>query len=169
MAHRCYIVPPHILRHKGQYGEHEGLRAHANRTLEFDQARRSKSQTAVALQGEQPQKDSPAERFLHNARHNFNEADLPGELVRKEGEGPVPDNAVNEAYDNVGIVLDFYKEHFGWKSFDNKNHDVTSTVHFGEEYENACKFPLDTEKSCFANAESSLGSREATDGLRRWR
>ena len=139
MASRCYIVPPHILRHTAQYGEHEHLRTKANRTLERDQALRLQRQRATAPDAKPPQKDSPAERFLHDAKHSFSENNLPGELVREEGDEPVKDKAVNQAYDNVGTVLDFYKEHFNWNSFDNKNHDVTSTVHFGEEYENACK------------------------------
>ena len=49
------------------------------------------------------------------------------------------DHAVNEAYDNVGHVLDFYLKKFHWKSIDNKNAKVISSVHFGESYENACK------------------------------
>lgn len=52
------------------------------------------------------------------------------------------DKAINEVYDNVGAVLKFYKEKFNWKSIDNKNCDVMSSVHFGESYENACKLNL---------------------------
>lgn len=73
---------------------------------------------------------------MHN---KDNEGSLPGEIVRAEGEPKVKDKAVNEAFDNVGTVLEFYKEHFKWHSIDNKNTDVISTVHFGEAYENACR------------------------------
>ncbi|KAL7783652.1 metalloprotease [Trichoderma ceciliae] len=66
---------------------------------------------------------------------------LPGELVRAEGEPAVRDTDVNQAFDNVGHVLEFYKQHFDWKSIDNRNTDVISSVHFGENYENAFWFP----------------------------
>lgn len=84
-------------------------------------------------------KKSSPKRSVYDANHTTDEADLPGKLVRKEGEDKVKDEAVNEAYDNVGIVLGFYKEQFNWNSIDNKNVDVSSSVHFGEGYENACK------------------------------
>ena len=77
---------------------------------------------------------------MYDAKHSSNQGQLPGKLVRAEGEKKVKDKAVNEAFDNVGIVLDFYKKHFNWNSIDNKNMDVISTVHFGKDYENACKF-----------------------------
>lgn len=79
--------------------------------------------------------DSPRDktsRTIHDAKNSFTESDLPGEMVRAEKDKPVEDKAVNEAFDNVGKVLAFYKEHFDWNSMDNKNMDVVSTVHFGE-------------------------------------
>ncbi|UNI18192.1 hypothetical protein JDV02_004475 [Purpureocillium takamizusanense] len=81
-------------------------------------------------------KDAPY-RAVYDAKHIEAEGDLPGELARAEGESKVKDKAVNEAYDNVGHVLDFYKDKFHWKSIDNKNADVISSVHFGRDYENA--------------------------------
>lgn len=106
--------------------------------------------------GDKPPKDddegSPkrADREVHDAKNSSDESDLPGKLARAEGDPPVKDKAVNETYDNVGTVLKFYKEHFKWKSIDNKNTDVISTVHFGEKYENACQclsppFAFDTD------------------------
>lgn len=64
---------------------------------------------------------------------------MPGKLIRAEGDDEAKDKTVNEAYDNVGTVLGFYKEKFNWKSIDDKNADIISSVHFGEQYENACK------------------------------
>lgn len=78
-------------------------------------------------------------RAIHDAHHSFNDNDLPGTLVRAEGQDEVKDKVVNEAYDNIGTVLKFYKEHFNWSSIDNKNAKVVSSVHFGKDYENACK------------------------------
>ncbi|KAK2669704.1 hypothetical protein RAB80_015230 [Fusarium oxysporum f. sp. vasinfectum] len=108
---RQQIIPPHILRSLSQSEEsEENVRDRAKRDLQH-------------VEGLMQQK--------------LDEADLPGKLVRKEGGDKVKDEAVNEAYDNVGIVLGFYKEQFNWNSIDNKNVDVSSSVHFGEGYENA--------------------------------
>ena len=81
-------------------------------------------------------------RSIFDAKHVEAETDLPGELVRSEGEGKGKDMAVNAAYDNVGHVLDFYKDEFHWKSIDNNDADVVSSVHFGQGYQNACEIPL---------------------------
>ncbi|KAG6010322.1 hypothetical protein E4U54_008394 [Claviceps lovelessii] len=81
-------------------------------------------------------KDSP-HRAIYDAEHIVDEGSLPGVLKRSEGEPKNKDKVVNEAYDNVGAVLEFYKDKFKWNSIDNKGSDVTSSVHFGESYENA--------------------------------
>ena len=65
---------------------------------------------------------------------------LPGSMVRAEGEPPTKDKAVNDAYNNVGYVLQMFKDFYNWNSLDNKNMHVLSTVHFGVKYENACKW-----------------------------
>ncbi|KAK7942393.1 metalloprotease [Apiospora aurea] len=76
-------------------------------------------------------------RAVYDAQGTTNEARLPGKQVRIEGQKAVSDKAVNEAYDNVGNVLDFYLKIFNWKSIDNNNMHVVSSVHFGQQYENA--------------------------------
>ncbi|KAK4033794.1 metalloprotease [Parachaetomium inaequale] len=76
-------------------------------------------------------------RAVYDAKNDANEEDLPGTVVRVEGQQPVKDQTANDAFDNVGRVLDFYLEKFNWKSIDNKNMHVLSSVHFGEKYGNA--------------------------------
>ncbi|KAK0710142.1 metalloprotease [Lasiosphaeria miniovina] len=76
-------------------------------------------------------------RAVYDAKHAQNENKLPGTVVRVEGQKVANDEAVNQAYDNVGKVLDFYEKFFKWKSIDNKNMHVLSSVHFGKGYENA--------------------------------
>lgn len=69
-----------------------------------------------------------------------NEVDLLGKMVCVEGEFKVKDKVVNEVFENVGMVFDFYKEYFKWYLIDNKNVDIISIVYFGEVYENVCKY-----------------------------
>lgn len=59
---------------------------------------------------------------------------LPGRLVRREGGKPARDAAVNEAYDNSGIVYDFYREVFGRNSLDDAGMQLVSSVHVGEPF-----------------------------------
>lgn len=96
---------------------------------------------------------------------------LPGEKVRVEGEPEVKDADVNKAYDNVGHVLEFYKEYFHWKSIDGKNKQVVSTVHFGDHYENACKYssPRDPlRRKLMRRKMSSLVPGGAANGVWGW-
>lgn len=95
-------------------------------------------QSLTAQEDTGDSKDAPY-RAVYDAQNTSSESGLPGKLVRAEGEPAVKDKTVNEAFDNVGAVLEFYKEHFKWKSIDNRNADVISSVHFGEAYENACE------------------------------
>ncbi|KAG4255158.1 hypothetical protein FPRO04_03691 [Fusarium proliferatum] len=87
--------------------------------------------------------NDPPYRAVYDIHESSNEGELPGDLIRdngkKEAESTKPssDKAVNEAFDNVGLVLGFYKKFFQWLSIDNKDMDVISTVHFGKQYENA--------------------------------
>ncbi|KAK4168121.1 metalloprotease [Cladorrhinum sp. PSN259] len=76
-------------------------------------------------------------RAVHDAKNDDDEDNLPGAVVRIEGQKPAEDAAANAAYDNIGKVLDFYLQKFKWKSIDNKNMHVVSSVHFGKDYENA--------------------------------
>ncbi|EXK35663.1 hypothetical protein FOMG_08876 [Fusarium oxysporum f. sp. melonis 26406] len=136
---RQQIIPPHILRSLSQSEEYEeNVRDRAKRDLQHVEGLMQQKLASSESSGtaELAKKSSP-KRSVYDANHTTDEADLPGKLVRKEGEDKVKDEAVNEAYDNVGIVLGFYKEQFNWNSIDNKNVDVSSSVHFGEGYENA--------------------------------
>jgi Zn-dependent metalloprotease len=62
---------------------------------------------------------------------------LPGRLARAEGAKPVADSAVNEAYDNVGLTLQFYKKVYGRDSLDGRGMDVPASVHYGDGWTNA--------------------------------
>lgn len=105
--------------------------AHPLTTIGIEQEPQSLSAQA------KPQKET--RRAVYDAQNTTDEGSLPGKLVRDEGQEAAKDKAVNEAFDNVGATLKFYKEKFQWVSIDNRNADVVSSVHFGEAYENACK------------------------------
>ena len=74
------------------------------------------------------------QRLIHDAQ---NTEVLPGELVRSEGEGPVDDEPVNEAYDGLGASYSLYSEVFGRDSLDGAGMPLMASVHYGKDYDNA--------------------------------
>jgi len=61
----------------------------------------------------------------------------PNKLVRREGDPPVADDAVNEAYDNFGYTYDLYWQVFQRNSIDNQGMTIQGLVHYGSAYDNA--------------------------------
>jgi len=75
---------------------------------------------------------------------------LPGKLVRSEGQPRVTDVAVNQAYDYSGHTYDFYDQLFGRTSLDNNGMTLVSSVHVGEVDENGTRVPMN---NAFWNGE----------------
>jgi len=73
-------------------------------------------------------------RVVHSAN---NTETLPGEVVRSDGDPPVDDLAVDEAFDSSGQVLDLFQSQFGRRSIDGRGGTVSITVHYGRDYDNA--------------------------------
>ncbi|CAF9935807.1 MAG: hypothetical protein HETSPECPRED_009905 [Heterodermia speciosa] len=84
-----------------------------------------------------PLETKPTSRTVCDFNHALDEYILPGIAVRANSSKESPDKTVNQAYDNVGQVLKFYKEKLGLESFDNENTAIVSSVHFGKDYVNA--------------------------------
>lgn len=73
-------------------------------------------------------------RVIHDAG---NKEVLPGALVRSEGEEPVADEAVNEAYDGLGASYSLFAEAFDRDSLDGSGMPLVASVHYGQDYDNA--------------------------------
>lgn len=161
------IVPDFLLRHIAESGDEVDVetRERARRDLEHIQQVHRSYQAVQAGQGpsagavagaDAAQQQgailkhgagtgtTPAKakfyRAVYDAKQTEDEDALPGTVLRVEGQKAVTDGPANEAFDNVGAVLDFYAVVFGWVSIDNQNMHVLSSVHFGKEYENACEY-----------------------------
>ena len=120
------IIPPHITENLAQT-EDAQIRAQANTDLvaaERIRESRFESSATPSLMAIIPNRRRHREVYdAHQTRQ------LPGELVRSEGEAPVDDVAVNEAYDFSGDVYDFYNEVFQRNSLDDKGMVLISSVH----------------------------------------
>ncbi|KAL6882756.1 matellopeptidase-like protein [Trichoderma longibrachiatum] len=133
------FVPSSVLRSLSQ-SEHVDEEARARAAKDLEHALYLEARAKDGTEAAQPDADaakSTTKRSVYDAEHASSESKLPGKLVRAEGNKAATDKNVNEAYDNVGTVLQFYKDKFKWNSIDNKNSDVISSVHFGDMYENA--------------------------------
>lgn len=144
------IVPGALLKHISDCEDvDEKTRAGAKRDLEhlegvqakYQQAQgiaaKPESSTTTTQQAATAPKDQTTYRAVYDAHNTQDESTLPGTVLRVEGQNAVSDAAANQAFDNAGHVLSFYLDIFGWRSIDGKNENVISSVHFGQEYENA--------------------------------
>ena len=60
-----------------------------------------------------------------------------GPVVRKEGDGPTGDAAVDEAYDYMGATYDLFWQIYGRDSIDEAGMPLDGVVHYGKDYANA--------------------------------
>ncbi|KAH9993013.1 Metalloprotease [Xylariaceae sp. FL0662B] len=146
VQHPPSIVPDSMLEHIASSEDvDEETRAYAKRDLEHIRKVQAKYQQVQGLRTETSEAQTVAAsdaieksyRAVYDMNQNSNESELPGKVVRVEGQEAVKDEAVNEAFDNSGHVLKFYADIFNWHSIDNKNKHVISSVHFSKNYENA--------------------------------
>jgi Zn-dependent metalloprotease len=141
MSHRhsifC-ILPPYLLEQIVQNGSSAQSNG-AKQALISSQLIREKRQAAALAVTRSPSRAKTAvvvvkQRAVYTANTGKT---LPGTLVRSEGNAPVADVAVNEAYDGSGATFDLYDVIFGRNSIDNNGLKLISTVHYGKGYDNA--------------------------------
>ncbi|HEX6896019.1 MAG TPA: M4 family metallopeptidase [Bryobacteraceae bacterium] len=133
------ILPPQVLLNIARNGNAQE-REFALKTLANDQTVRS-SRLAFTLLGglklphPADMSGTPSEkRSIYDAQHA---TDLPGRLIRKEGDGPVADVAVNQAYDGLGDTFNFYLKTYDRNSIDNAGLPLIASVHYDQNYDNA--------------------------------
>jgi Zn-dependent metalloprotease len=128
------ILPPHILKNIATKGT-ERQKNVAIDTLKLSAEMRGKRQAladfaAATFKVAAGGKD----RVIYDAK---NGSSLPGTVVRREGDGPSTDVAVNEAYDGSGVTYDLYNDIYQRNSIDANGMRLDSTVHYRTGYDNA--------------------------------
>lgn len=124
------IVPPHMLREIAQNGTPE-QRTWAVRNLLLAGQTRGQREAAIAASFAAT---TALNRRVYNAN---NTTELPGTLVRNEGDPPSGDLAVDEAYDGSGATYNLYKDIYQRNSIDNEGMPLNSTVHYDQSMDNA--------------------------------
>lgn len=127
------IIPPHMLREIAKRGNPE-QQAWAFRTLSLSDQIRGQRQVIAALTLALATPAGTKQRTIYDVKHGD---ELPGVLVRGEGDPKSKDPAVNEAYDGSGAIYDLFNEVFGRNSIDDRGMRLDSAVHYGRDYDNA--------------------------------
>ena len=131
---RC-ILPPYLLR--SIHARSSTARQQDILTSIVGSARLRANRRAMALG---PGGFGAAGELLGKRRRVFtaeNGTNLPGKLVREEGDPAVDDPAVNEAFDGAGHTYDLFREAYERDSLDGAGMGLDSTVHYGRAYDNA--------------------------------
>jgi Zn-dependent metalloprotease len=130
----CFIVPAKMLRRfadkaKGVERQHLLDSAFLSEFLRGHRSARRMMMLAANVAGEK-------RRTIFDCHHQ-QETPPRGKLVRGEGDAPVADSSVNEAYDSAGTTYDFYHTVLGRNSVDNRGMRLDSYVHYGTRFNNA--------------------------------
>jgi len=131
----CPIIPPYILENIVKNGSPEQKEI-AQKTLQQDHQIRMQR---VAQLKPMSQKAKGAatqikKRLMYNAN---NLTDLPGKLVRAEGQAATNDLDVDDAYAGFGATYDLFSDIYKRNSIDDKGMDMIATVHYDYKYNNA--------------------------------
>lgn len=129
----CF-VPPHILKNIATNGTQRQKNL-AISTLKTSARMRGQRQALADFQAATFRVAvAGKDRIVYDAKNGSN---LPGTVVRKEGDGPSGDVAVNEAYDGSGVTYDLYNAVYQRNSIDGNGMRLDSTVHYRTGYDNA--------------------------------
>ena len=132
------ILPPHVLKEIAANGSDTQKQMavdtiNATTQLRADRLKMAEYRSVFAASMIQAVTGGK-ERIIYDAK---NGSSLSGTVVRKEGESPVADVAVNEAYDGSGATYDLYNDIYGRNSIDGNGLRLDSTVHYQRNYDNA--------------------------------
>ena len=129
------ITPPHMLREIVLNGSQEQRELALRSITVSEQVRGQRgAMTKDIMSLITPVAAEIKQRIVYDAK---NGSQLPGTVVRQEGDSPVSDVAVNEAYDGSGVTYDMYFAVYGRNSIDNNGLRLDSTVHYQKGYDNA--------------------------------
>jgi Zn-dependent metalloprotease len=128
------IVPPHMVEKIIENGQQAQIER-AMKTLNVSGQMRGLRQSLAEIAKKTRATAAGAKnRLIYDAQ---NGSQLPGVLVRSEGDAATGDAAVDEAYDGAGATYDLYYEMFERNSIDNNGMPLVSVVHYLEGYDNA--------------------------------
>ena len=128
----CFIIPEYVNKKIVEKGTKK-QKEQAWRNLILTEQLRGRRQV-TGLMSSMFSVSNRLDRTIFDAQNSEN---LPGNLVRHEGQKPRGGTTVTEAYDYSGSTYNFFKNVFKRNSIDTRGMRLDSTVHYGEDYNNA--------------------------------
>lgn len=142
-------IPPYIFEEIRKNGN-DRQKEKVNRIITHSAQVRGKRQSLAELASKPSASIGNKQRTIYNCQ---NSDDLPGTLVRNEGDPPSGDQAADEAYDGAGATYDLYDEIFARNSIDNNGLQLISSVHYLQGYDNAF---WDGEQMVYGDGDEDL-------------
>jgi Zn-dependent metalloprotease len=130
--HMCFIIPEYINKKIVEKGTKE-QKERAWKNVILTEQLRGRRQITGLLTSMLSVSDK-LHRTIYDAQTAEN---LPGKLVRSEGGKIKGGTPVTEAFDYSGATYKYYKEVYDRNSINARGMKLDSTVHYGQEYNNA--------------------------------
>jgi len=131
-AQSCFIIPEYVNKKIVEKGNQKQKETAWKNLILTEQLRGRRSVTG--LMSPMFSVSNKLDRTIYDAKHDES---LPGILVRREGGRRKGGSTVSEAYEYSGSTYDFYKDIYKRNSIDTRGMKLDSTVHYGEDYNNA--------------------------------
>ena len=130
----CFAVPSHMLEHLSQKGKTQRQRDVAHRSLLLGERLRGHREALATVMGAFALPAGTERRTIYDAEGS---TDLPGKLLRGEGQPSVSDIDADRGYDHAGHTYDFWKTVLGRNSIDDRGMRLDASVHYSDGYDNA--------------------------------
>ncbi len=130
--HACFIIPEYMNKKIVEKGTKKQKEKAWKNLVLTEQLRGRRSVTG--LMSSMFSVSNKLDRTIYDAK---NSESLPGILVRHEDGKVIGGETVTEAYDYSGSTYNFFKDVFNRNSIDTRGMKLDSTVHYGEDYNNA--------------------------------
>lgn len=130
--HACFIIPEYVNKKIVEKGTKKQKEKAWKNLVLTEQLRGRRSVTG--LMSSMFSVSNKLDRTIFDAK---NSESLPGTLVRREDGKVTGGKTVTEAYDYSGSTYNFLKDVFNRNSIDTRGMKLDSTVHYGDDYNNA--------------------------------
>jgi Zn-dependent metalloprotease len=128
----CFIIPEYVNKRIAEKGTKKQKEQAWKNLILTEQLRGRRLVTG--LMSSMFSVSNKLDRTIFDAKNSEN---LPGTLVQREGQKAKGGKPVTEAYDYSGSTYNFFKDIFDRNSIDTRGMKLDSTVHYGEDYNNA--------------------------------
>ncbi len=130
--HACFIIPEYVNKKIVEKGTKK-QKEKAWKNLVLTEQLRGR-RLVTGLMSSMFSVSDKLNRSIFNAEHGEN---LPGTLIRSEGNKLSGGTNASEAYNYSGSTYNFFKKIFNRNSIDTRGMRLDSTIHYGEDYNNA--------------------------------